>query len=267
MQKHLQPSPAHGVPLRPGPSRKAAAPVDARPAAVPLWPLPLIAGLLPAIGAFLALALYTEADRSWCNPFIEDCVSISRMAKHGLANSLFRALVLPGAVLQVLTWLVAALAFVTAGLARRQALALASIGVCAGVTLVVYGSFLGTDGEVYQGLRRWGTLIYFGGTYLTMLLFARAAGRLQQARRLDLPHGHRTTLLALLAFVAVITLLHAFASVGPFARLEDRIENLTEWWGSLALTLIFVTMASSWRHWGLDVTIGRHGPTTMYACS
>jgi hypothetical protein len=221
---------------------------------MPLWPLPLVAGLLPAIAVLLALALYAGEGGSSCNPFIGDCASISRMARHGLASHLFRALVLPGAVLQGLTWLAAAHTFAAAGITRRDAFLLALLGVCAGVSLVVYGSFLGVDGGVHRSLRRWGTLIYFGGTYLAMLIFARASQRLHAAHRLVLPRTHGRVMLALLAFIAAIGLFHVFASVVS-AALEDRIENHTEWWGALALTLNFVTMASLWRRWGLVATI------------
>jgi len=38
-----------------------------------------------------------------CNPYLEGCVSISRAARHGLPNHLFKALVLPAAALQGVT--------------------------------------------------------------------------------------------------------------------------------------------------------------------
>lgn len=234
-------------------------PNDALPRVLPLWPLPLVAGLLPATAVLLVLAVSIGEGGSSCNPFIDDCVSISRMARHGLANHLFRALVLPGAVLQILTWLTAACALRAAGLARRDAFRMALAGVCAGVALVVYGSFLGSDGEVYRWLRRWGTLTYFGGTYLAMLMFALASQRLHAARQLALPRSHERVMLALLAFITVISLFHVFASVVS-VDLEDRIENLAEWWGSLALTLAFATVASLWRHWELVATIGLQRP-------
>src|SRR6187551_3232532 len=50
-----------------------------------LWPLPLLAGLLPLIATVVAylmsirLGLVPE-----CNPFLEGCVSISRAARHDL---------------------------------------------------------------------------------------------------------------------------------------------------------------------------------------
>jgi hypothetical protein len=239
------------------------APSDPPPRALPLWPLPLLAGLLPALGALVAVLLFKGSDGSFCNPFIEDCVSISRMARHGVANQVFRALALPGAVLQVLTWLAAAHAIAGAGCARRDALPVALLGACAGAMLVVYASFLGSDGEVYGWLRRWGTLVYFGGTYLTMLFLARALQRLHQAQRLVLPRGHGRVMLGLLAFIAILALGHGFASLSRLTALEDRIENFTEWWGALAMTLCFVTLASLWSRWGMVVTIGVRRPAEV----
>lgn len=237
-------------------SIRTAAPGAERPGALPLWPLPLLAGLVPALGVLLVLRLFTGPGGASCNAFVDDCGSISRMARHGLANQLFRSFVIPGAVLQMLTWLAAARALAAAGLAQRDAFAVALVGLCAGVALVAYGSVLGSEGDLYLWLRRWGTLAYFGGTYLAMLLFARAAQRLHAAHRLALPRGHGRMMLGLLAFIAAACLGHVFASAGPFPEWEDRIENLTEWWGALALTLAFVTMAALWRRWGLGITIG-----------
>lgn len=216
-----------------------------------LWPLPLIAALLPAVAAIIALTQFSLERGAFCNPFIDDCVSISRMAKHGLANPLFRALVLPGAALQALTWLLAARILADRGLSRRGAATLALLGVAAATMLVVYASFLGSDGAVYGWLRRWGTLSYFGGSYFAMLAFARAARRLHAGGRLDLPRLHERVLVLLLALIAGFALFHGFAALWPSRELEDRVENFSEWWGALALTLAFATMAALWRRWGL----------------
>jgi hypothetical protein len=125
------------------------------------------------------------------------------------------------------------------------------------VALVVYGSFLGSDGSVYRWLRRWGTLMYFGGTYAVMLTFACASQRLHAAGRLALPRGHRRVMFALLAFVAAFCVSHVIAAMVS-KELENRIENLTEWWGVLVMTSNFVAIASLWRRWGLGATVGLH---------
>ncbi len=224
--------------------------------ALPLWPLALLAGVLPAIASAAAWAIATHAGLvPACNPFIDGCVSISRAARHELPNLLFRALVLPAATLQALVWLAQAQALSALGGAamQRSARALAVIGVAAGIALVLYGSFLGAEGQVYRWLRRYGTLVYFGGTCVAMLLLGRALQRLHADARLHLPRAHERVLLVLLALIVALGLGNALAGLWAGPALKDRIENATEWWGSLGLTLVFVTLASLWRRIGLRI--------------
>ncbi len=231
-----------------------------RDGTLPLWPLALIAGLLPAVAALTAFALALHAGLvPACNPFFDGCVSISRAARHGLPNHVFRALVLPAATLQALLWLLQAQALQAAGGAalRRSALALAAIGVIAGLCLVLYGSFLGTEGAAYRWLRRYGTVGYFGGTCVALLLLARALQRLRASQALLLPRTHERLLLVLLGLIVALGLGNALAGAGADALMKDRVENVTEWWGALGLTLGFVTLASLWRRWELRLRITR----------
>src|SRR3546814_17911298 len=76
---------------------------------LPLWPLPLLAALVPLLAAHLAWALSLRADLiPACNPYWDGCVSISRAARHGLGHHLFRLALLPCAAVHVLCWLDAA---------------------------------------------------------------------------------------------------------------------------------------------------------------
>jgi hypothetical protein len=231
---------------------------------VALWPLALTAGLLPAAAALIALALAVhEGLAPSCNPFIDGCVSISRAARHGLANHVFRALLLPAAVLQALAWLLQAQALtLTARSAMRgSAIGLAVLGVAAGVALVLYGSFLGTEGATYRWLRRYGIVVYFGGTCLAMLVLGRALQRLHALGALHLPRGHERALLTLFGAIVLLGLGNTLAGLWADAALQDRIENATEWWGSLGLTLAFVTLADLWRRWGVRSELGLRRPT------
>ena len=231
---------------------------------VALWPLALTAGLLPAAAALIALALAMhEGLAPACNPFVDGCVSISRAARHGLANHVFRALLLPAAVLQALAWLLQAqaLALTARSAMRGSAIVLAVLGVAAGIALVLYGSFLGTEGATYRWLRRYGTVVYFGGTCLAMLVLGRALQRLQTLGALQLPRGHERALLTLFGAIVLLGLGNTLAGLWADAALQDRIENATEWWGSLGLTLAFVTLADLWRHWGLRGELDLRRPT------
>ncbi|MCP5289430.1 MAG: hypothetical protein H6931_09975 [Burkholderiaceae bacterium] len=221
---------------------------------LPLWPLPLVAGLLPALASLLALWLSMHAGLvPACNPFVDGCTSISRAARHELPNHLFRALVLPAAALQALTWLLVARWLRAEG--ERGSAAMAALGLVAGAALVLYGSFLGTDGAAYRLLRHYGTAGYFGFTCLAMLLAGRAMERLARQGRVHLgrllPHA-LSVLFVLLVGLGVFNALAGWWIEDP---LKDRVQNVSEWWGSLMLTLVFVVLAVAWRRAGLRVVV------------
>lgn len=228
----------------------------ARAFALPLWPLPLVAGLLPAAASLLALWLSTQAGLvPGCNPFVEGCTSISRAARHELPNHLFRALVLPAATLQALTWLLAARWLRAEG--ERGGALLALLGLVAGAALVLYGSFLGTDGAAYRLLRQYGTVLYFGLTCLAMLLAGRAMERLSARGALPLGRLLRHALLTLFGLLVALGLLNALAGWWFVDPLKDRIQNASEWWGSFAMTLVFVVLGGIWRRVGLRMQVMR----------
>jgi len=155
----------------------------------PIWALPLAAGLLPAIAAVTALLISVQSGLiSPCNPVLDGCVSISRAARHELPNLIFRALVLPGATLQAITWILCSqwLGSIDAGTGRSPR-TIATLGVLAGLFFVLYGAFLGSEGEMYQWLRRYGINFYFGFTYLCMLLVSARVFQLAQGGRLRIP--------------------------------------------------------------------------------
>jgi hypothetical protein len=223
---------------------------DAQGSASPLWPLPLIAGLLPAIAAVVALWLSIALDIiPPCNPFLDGCVSISRAARHDLPNHVFRALVLPAAVLQALTWLLCAGWLRGMGADARGILrALPWLGVLAGVFLVLYGTFLGTEGQAYRWMRRYGVIFYFGFTYLSMLIASGTLRRLARSGAVAPPARLDRWLVVLCAITLIVGLAQVFVS--PLLGSEDlknRIENILEWYTALAFTLFFLTLAWIWR--------------------
>jgi hypothetical protein len=216
-----------------------------------LWPLPLLAGLVPAIAALAALGLSIALDIiPPCNPFYDGCVSISRAARHDLPNHVFRALVLPAAVLQALTWMLCATWLRQAGSSASATLrALPALGVPAGMFLVLYGTFLGTEGEAYRWMRRYGVIFYFGFTFLCMLITSGALWRLARAGSVTVPGRLDRLLVALCAITLLVGLAQPF--VPPLLDspdLKNRLENILEWYAALFFTLFFVALAWLWRH-------------------
>ena len=222
--------------------------VRAEPPVFALWWLPLLAGLLPllatAIAYRLSLHLGLIPD---CNPFVDGCVSISRAARHGLPNILFRALTLPAAVLQALCWLLCAIWLRSLGaVPDRLQRAVPWLGVGAALFLVLYGTFLGTEGEGYRWMRRYGVIFYFAFTCIGMLVISDAMRRVVRAER-----RQRRIAQALLAICLALPLLGLVYALLPLALPAEAayaaVQNITEWWAGAVFTLFFVVLAWAWR--------------------
>lgn len=212
------------------------------PAAVllPLWPVPLLCAALPLAATWIAFALSVQGGHiEACNPFWDGCTSISRAARHGLGNAVFRALVLPAAMLQVLLWWL--LRHWLRGQGRDPGAVLSALGLVAGAFLVLYATFLGTEGAIYQLLRRYGVTVYFAATYLALLL------ALRHLHRPPADALYRPLLgiaLAMLALGIASTLATAMVAA---EAMRDRIENVLEWQLGVWLTAMFVLVAWRWR--------------------
>ncbi|MGH8679122.1 MAG: hypothetical protein ACREUQ_12315, partial [Burkholderiales bacterium] len=126
------------------------------------------------------------------------------------------------------------------------------LGVLAAILLVLYATFLGTEGTAYRWMRRYGVIVYFGFSFLCMLI---AAGHLWEGVRAATLRVPARLDLALIALLAA-TLLMGLANVvvPPLLAAEDaknRLENLFEWYAGLAFTLYFLGLAWIWQRVGL----------------
>jgi hypothetical protein len=227
------------------------------------WPMPLLAGLLPPIATVVAYTLSIRLGLvEPCNPFVEGCVSISRAARHDLPNQLFRALVLPAAALQALCWLLCGAFLRGRGAAPTLRLqALPWIGLLAALFLVLYGTFLGTDGSAYRWMRRYGVVVYFGGTCLAMLVVSAEAQQLAVP-----PHPFDRVIVVLAASLPMLGLVHGFSQLLPVGeQARAAMQNRAEWWGSLLMTMYFVNMALLWRATGFTVRTVLNGSSVAPA--
>jgi hypothetical protein len=227
----------------------------ARPS-LPAWPLPLMAGLLPMVATLLALVLSMRLELiPVCNPFVDGCVSISRAARYEMPNHLFRALVLPAAALQALTWILVATWLRGLGENGRGLRALLPLGLLAGAALAMYGSFLGTDGTVYRLLRQYGTVVYFGFTCINMLLAGGAIARAVSAERLAVPPGLHHALVAMGGALVLLGLGNALLSEALHDPAKDIMQNVTEWWGGAIFVAVFFALSAIWRRCALRLQL------------
>jgi hypothetical protein len=141
----------------------------------------MLAGLLPLLATAIAFELSLRLGLiPLCNPFLEGCVSISRAARHDLPNILFRALLLPAAVLQGACWLLCPAWLRSLGAAPdRLQRSLPALGFAAAIFLILYGSFLAPE-QGYRIALPWrGVLLHF--TCIGMFVVAGQTQRLARA--------------------------------------------------------------------------------------
>ncbi|GAB3336414.1 hypothetical protein [Marilutibacter aestuarii] len=217
---------------------------DAGPGPKPRPPsgwLPLSCALLPFLAGHLAL--YLSIRDGWvaaCLPHLEGCTSISRAARHGGGNGVFKALMGPAAVLQaVFWWRMAPWLHMRAGADPRP---VAWLGLLATAFLLLYVAFLGSEGEVYRLLRRYGITVYFGGTFLALMQVLRGLARVRPRPAMAWPlQGVALGMLAL----GIASVVASAAVADPVAR--DHWENRLEWQLGLWLTAMFGVFA--WACW------------------
>ena len=206
-----------------------------------LWPLPAAIALLFVGAAHLALWLsIRDGHVEACMPVLEGCTSISRAARHGLGNHVFRLLVLPCALLVGLHW------WLASRWLRQGWRSVAWLGGIAALALAVYATFLGTDGEAYRFMRRYGVVFFFGFGYLAQLRF------LQGLRRDARSDAH---IVAAMVAVSALMLLLGVGNVATGALvtdegLKDRIENALEWQLGWLIAAWYLLHAALWRRVG-----------------
>jgi hypothetical protein len=206
--------------------------------------------LLPIIAAHAAylMNIFSGADLSvqyQCMPYLDGCVSISRAARSGPGLHLFRAIMLPSAALLLLSWeLVREWLLGLAACGRKRTWTIAGLGMLGAFFLVFYATWLGTDGDWYRWLRRYGVVFYFGGTALAQLLLVWVLW----PQRRQLASGRLARPIAVLT--ALVTLQWTLGVFSAFKRLIfddreliDRLENIIEWCYALPMATSFIVIA------------------------
>ena len=134
--------------------------------------IPLATALLPAVAVHVCYLLAANQGHvSWCFPYFPDCVSISATRRHSPESVVFRAAIIPTAVLMMIYWRISldwlkALGTYMVRLNR----AMVWLGMMAALGLFVYSSLLGEVGDLYRQQRRIGMILFYIFTYLAQLL-------------------------------------------------------------------------------------------------
>lgn len=217
---------------------------------IPARPLRLdrlawLAALLPLAAANLAYLISAAQELvPWCVPYIEGCTSVSRAAREGAANVLFKVLMLPYSVVLALFWWHAARWMGEAAPShRRTRAALPLLGLVAAVATATYTAALGVDGEFYQWMRRYGINLSFALTVLAEILVTRALWHEPRV-----PAGLRRAMVALC--LALLLLGLASLPLQYFSSSRSPAMNALEWTFSVLMLVFFPLIGAAWRRTG-----------------
>lgn len=118
------------------------------------------------------------------------------------------------------------------------------LGFTSALALIIYVNFLGSDGEIYRFMRRFGVTVYFGFAMLAQLLSLYSLSTSQKSNLGSLQHLRRLQLLLVL-----IQWLLGLASLAVTIFQPDykyQANNILEWNFSLAMTAFYGTSAWYW---------------------
>jgi hypothetical protein len=191
--------------------------------------------LLPVVVVHACYAIATSAGYlPLCVPYVDGCTSISATGRHGLAYVVFKAGILPTAVLLALFWRAAADWLGTLGDDSRRARGWVRwLGFTGAAFLALYTVFLGHKGDFYNLMRRFGVTLYFGASYLAVIVLVSRLEQLAATGHAAVPRWLRRALLALVT--ALLALGLGSIPVSNFVADKDPIENAIEWVFTLLL--------------------------------
>ena len=215
--------------------------------------LPLITGFAPIIAVHMSYLVAIRYDiLVACMPYLEGCTSISATGRYPPASLLFKSAMMPEAILMAAYWLFSVAwlrsLYRLAGRSEKAGTSIAVIGVAGAIFLIVYVTFLGTQGPVYDFMRRFGVYLYFLFTVIAQLILASKVLSLSSVLRM--PGVIRVTRYQMA--IAVIPFMLGILNLILKETMEnaDAAENIIEWIFALLMHSYFLLTYFSWRETG-----------------
>jgi len=211
----------------------------------------ILAALLPFAGVhitYLVAASYGHVD--WCIPYIDSCTSISATGRQAPASFIFRATMLPSAIILMAFWWInhqwlKELAIRNKRDNPRANRTMLILGILASLGLIAYVTVLGEVGRTWQLQRRAGVVLFFSFTYLAQLLFVAQLRNLTE----DIPQSSQrlvTGMLRICISLLALGILTVLLDMWNEAW-YDGIEDAFEWILALLLQCNFLLAYLIWR--------------------
>lgn len=216
--------------------------------------IPLITAILPATAVHVCYVLAAQFEHvPWCFPYLDNCVSISATGRQSPEKFVFRAAVMPAAVLLAVYWTLSYEWFKTLGTKLRASnRAMLVFGLIASFGLILYATVLGSIGEAYHLQRRVGVTLFYVFTFLAQLFMTIQIGVILK---------RHPTLISARAYRSKLTILATVALFGGISLIlpvfydaYNTIDNAFEWGLTMLILAYFFATNFAWRDSGFQAS-------------
>lgn len=216
--------------------------------------IPLVSAMLPAIAVHLCYLLAAHLGHvPWCFPYIDSCTPISAVGRQSPENYIFRASMIPTAVLMMVYWKLSYEWFKT--LTSKMTISNRTMlycGVFAGLGLILYTTVLGSVGDVYRVHRRIGVTLFYVLTFLAQLIMTSQIAFVVRAAPSIISRRIYQSLLAICLAILVLGTISLLLPV--FYQDYSRVEDAFEWVLTLLILMHFVVMYFAWKGTGFKAS-------------
>ncbi len=216
--------------------------------------LPLTLCLLPVLTGVCAYVISSSAGLiPACNPLVEGCTTISSAGRYGYAYPLFKAGMIPAAIMLGFFWPLCRRWFLSLGGADSFGLRImAWLGAISAVFLILYSVFLGSQGDFYSLMRRFGVTIYFSFSYLSQVLLLNRLWDERGTGRLGVPN-YVSTWMFVISLLMFAMGLYSIPVGQMIPDPDDRVINIIEWNFALLLSGWYLLPWIAWKKSGFRV--------------
>ena len=185
----------------------------------------LLVSIIPFITIHLSFILSVQNEYlTLCNPYIDGCYSISRVARQPSSIIIFKILMLVSAFSLFFLW--------PRLFKSNYNKILIFIGRIGPLFLIAYIVALGEEGFLYELMRRFGVFIFYIFTLISQWVFTLNVD-LRKKRFID-----KIFLMNIIVYLQILAFLVAIPFF-LFIKNYSYIENIIEWWITLLITLWF----------------------------
>ena len=185
----------------------------------------LLVSIIPFIAIHLSFILSVQNEYlTLCNPYIDGCYSISRVARQPSSIIIFKILMLVSAFSLFFLW-----PRLFKSNYNKILIFIVRIGP---LFLIAYIVALGEEGFLYELMRRFGVFIFYIFTLISQWVFT---------LNVDLRKKRFINKIFLMNIIVYLQILAFLVAIPFFLFIKNYsyIENIIEWWITLLITLWF----------------------------